>query len=97
LSGIPACSNTSPAFQLSSVPAGTAKLRFEMTDLDKLSFKHGGSTVGYSGGTVARGAISYTGPCPPGGQKHRYKWTIEALDANGKVLGSTSATAAFPP
>jgi phosphatidylethanolamine-binding protein (PEBP) family uncharacterized protein len=68
-----------------------------MTDLDVPSFKHGGSTVKYSGATVARGAIAYTGPCPPRGEKHRYQWTVEALDAGDKVLGSASAMAVFPP
>ena len=53
-SGIPPCGSVSPAFELSGVPAGTAKLRFQMRDLDKPDFPHGGSTVDYKGGTVAR-------------------------------------------
>lgn len=96
-SGIPDCSNTSPAFSLNDVPAGTAKLRFQMIDLDKPSFKHGGSTIKYSGTTIARGAVSYIGPCPPPGEKHRYRWSVEALDAGDKVLGTTSVVATFPP
>jgi len=95
--GIPACQSVSPAFVLRDVPAGTKRLRFMMTDLDVPSFHHGGSTVPYAGGAVPRGAIRYTGPCPPAGQRHRYRWTVEALDAAGKVLAITTATAPFPP
>ena len=95
--GIPACKRISPAFELADVPGGTARLRFEMTDLDVPGFRHGGSTVAFDGATVRRGAVSYIGPCPPRGERHRYRWTIEALDAAGKVLGTATATQVFPP
>jgi hypothetical protein len=96
-SGIRACERISPAFRLDGVPAGTKRLRFEMHDLDVPTFRHGGSTVGYAGDAIKRGAVQYIGPCPPGGQHHRYRWTIEALDAGGKVLGTARATQTFPP
>jgi phosphatidylethanolamine-binding protein (PEBP) family uncharacterized protein len=95
--GIPACERISPAFALGGVPGGTKRLRFEMHDLDVPTFHHGGSTVAYAGETVKQGAIRYIGPCPPDGEHHRYRWTIEALDAGGKVLGTTTATKTFPP
>jgi phosphatidylethanolamine-binding protein (PEBP) family uncharacterized protein len=95
--GIPACQKISPAFELAGVPGGTKHLRFEMKDLDVPGFHHGGSTIAYAGDAVKQGAIHYIGPCPPGGQRHRYRWTIAALDASGKVLGTASATASFPP
>jgi phosphatidylethanolamine-binding protein (PEBP) family uncharacterized protein len=95
--GIPACQKISPAFELSGVPPGTKRLRFEMKDLNVPGFHHGGSTVIYDGDAVKQGAIRYIGPCPPGGQRHRYRWTIEALDASGKVQGTASAAATFPP
>jgi len=95
--GIPACESISPAFELSGVPPGTKKLSFKMTDLDVPTFPHGGSIVAYAGDAVKRGAIRYTGPCPPSGQRHRYRWTVQALDGAGKVLGSASATETFPP
>ena len=95
--GIPACEKISPAFALSAVPAGTKRLRFNMTDLDVPTFHHGGSTIAYTGDAVKQGAISYIGPCPPGGQRHRYRWTIEAIDAAGKALGTATATQTFPP
>jgi len=94
--GIPACKSISPAFQLGGVPAGTKSLSFTMTDLNMPSFHHGGSTIPYSGNLVSQGAISYTGPCPPQGQRHNYRWTVQALDKAGKVLGKTTAEAMFP-
>lgn len=94
-SGIAACGTTSPAFRISGAPAGTKQLRFRMVDLNAPDYPHGGSTVAYSGGTVGRGAISYTGPCPPAGSKHTYRWTIEALDDGGKVLGTAAASGVF--
>ena len=96
-SGIKACEKVSPAFSLSDVPAGTKRLRFEMKDLDVPSFHHGGATIAYQGQAVKAGAIRYIGPCPPRGKHHRYRWTVEALDADGKPLGTATATATFPP
>ncbi len=95
--GIPACARISPAFTLSGVPAGTKRLRFEMHDLNVPTFHHGGSTIAYEGDAVKQSAIRYIGPCPPGGEHHRYRWTVEALDGAGKVVGTASATETFPP
>ena len=95
--GIPACARISPEFHLSAVPAGSKRLRFEMRDLNVPGFHHGGSTVPYEGGAVRKGAIHYVGPCPPHGERHRYRWTVQALGAAGKVLGTASATETFPP
>ena len=95
--GISPCGSTSPAFTISGAPKETAGLRFEMRDYNAVDFRHGGSVVPYNGkGQVARGAISYIGPCPPGGQAHRYVWTIEALDSSGKILGTAKAEGKFP-
>ncbi len=96
--GIPACQTVSPAFTLREVPSGTKRLRFTMHDEQVPAFHHGGSTVSYTGsGAIPRGAIHYVGPCPPSGEHHQYRWTIEALDHIGKILGQTTATASFPP
>jgi phosphatidylethanolamine-binding protein (PEBP) family uncharacterized protein len=96
--GIGFCGSTSPAVAIRSAPKGTASLRFAMMDIDAPNFRHGGSTVAYDGkGRVAQGAVSYVGPCPPPGAAHRYTWTIEALDAGGRVLGTTRASGSFPP
>lgn len=68
-----------------------------MTDLYALTFHHGGSTITYNGDSVSKGAIRYTGPCPPRGERHNYRWTVYALDSADRVLGSASAEAMFPP
>jgi len=92
------CGRVSPAFRLAGVPQATVTLRFSMVDLDMPSYHHGGSSVRYRGGdTVARGAIRYIGPCPPPGDQHNYRWTVEALDAAGKVIATTTASGEFPP
>ena len=95
--GIPACVAISPAFQLGGVPVGTKRLRFTMTDLYALTSNHGGSTITYAGDNVNKGAIRYTGPCPPLGERHNYRWTVYALDSADRVIGSASAEAMFPP
>ena len=82
--GIPACAKISPAFTLAGVPAGTKTIGFTMHDLDVPGFRHRGSAVAFTGDTVARGAIKYIGPCPPGGAHHRYRWNIEARDVFGQ-------------
>lgn len=95
--GIPACASISPAFDLQGVPGGTKRLSFTMTDLNVPTFHHGGSTIGYDGVAVSRGAIRYTGPCPPRGERHNYRWVVQAIDAAGKVIDTGSAEATFPP
>ena len=94
---IRACEKISPEFELSAVPSGTKRLRFEMHDLDVPAFHHGGATVPYDTNTVKQGAIAYIGPCPPNGEHHRYRWTIQALGAANEVLGKTTVTRTFPP
>ncbi|MGF0521846.1 YbhB/YbcL family Raf kinase inhibitor-like protein [Agrobacterium pusense] len=85
----------SPPFKVSSVPAGTTKLSFLMKDLDAPDFYHGGSKVDYSGqADIPYGSFRYKGPCPP--NKHRYMFTVRALDANGKELGIATAAKLFP-
>jgi phosphatidylethanolamine-binding protein (PEBP) family uncharacterized protein len=96
-SGIGACGRTSPAFTIDDAPKGTESLRFVLNDKDAPGFRHGGSTVAYSGsGQVPEGAIDYIGPCPPAGMVHRYVWTIEALDKSGKTVARTTAEGRFP-
>ncbi len=96
--GYRACASTSPAFEIADVPARTAQLRFRMVDQNVPSYPHGGGTVAYKGtGQIAAGALSFTGPCPPSGEQHDYQWTVQALDAGGKVLGTAQAAAKFPP
>jgi hypothetical protein len=96
-SGVQACTTKPPAFKISGIPAAAKRLRFVMKDLDKPSFDHGGGTVDYGGtGNIPAGAFFYTGPCPPGGS-HQYQWTVQALDASGRVIATGQATKPFPP
>jgi hypothetical protein len=96
--GAPACSHTPPAFTVRDVPPRTAALRFTMHDLQVPAYPHGGGTVRYTGSPdIPPGAFDYNGPCPPPGSRHQYRWTVEALDAAGRVLARTAVTHAFPP
>jgi hypothetical protein len=89
----------SPRFALADVPQATAKLDFQMTDLNKPSFHHGGGTVDYRGqpevpcGAFARG---FVGPSPPPGEVHTYEFTVKALGSNGAALATTTARRKFP-
>jgi phosphatidylethanolamine-binding protein (PEBP) family uncharacterized protein len=94
--GVARCSSSPPAFTLSDVPAGTRRLAFNMVDLNLPSYPHGGGTISYQGDQIAAGSFSYQGPCPPAGQRHNYRWTVKALDAEGKTLATTSAAGRFP-
>ncbi len=96
------CSSVSPAFTLARVPAGTAKLAFRMVDLNVPSYQHGGGEASFTGKTSfapgeAFGGMfsSYKGPCPPPNATHRYEWTVSAVDAGGKVIGSARAVLPF--
>jgi phosphatidylethanolamine-binding protein (PEBP) family uncharacterized protein len=96
------CSSVSPAFTMSRVPHGTTKLSFKMVDLNLPSFPHGGGETAFSGKTTfgqgeAFGGMfsSYRGPCPPPTATHRYEWTVQALDAGGKVLGTAKTVIPF--
>lgn len=86
----------SPAFKVGGVPKGTKTLRFLMTDLDARGYHHGGGSAPYAGkSSVPAGAFRYKGPCPPSGA-HTYQWSVEALDAGGRVLATGSARRRFP-
>lgn len=96
--GYRACSSQSPAFRVSDVPPDTARLAFKMIDRQVPSYPHGGGTVAYMGrDDIPAGAFSFKGPCPPAGQQHTYEWTVQALDRNGKAIGSAKAAEKFPP
>ncbi len=87
----------SPPMSLSSVPAGTKKLKFKMVDLNAPNYPHGGGTVNWSGkksGKLSYGAFRYNGPCPP--SPHIYQFTVKALDASGKTLATAKAKKRFP-
>jgi phosphatidylethanolamine-binding protein (PEBP) family uncharacterized protein len=89
----------SPAFSLNGVPKGTAKIDFEMTDLNVPSYRHGGGSVVYKGQkSIPCGAFdgNFVGPSPPPPQVHTYEFDITARGAGGEVLGKTTARRKFP-
>ena len=89
----------SPEFQLKDVPKGTARLDFHMQDLMAPGYPHGGGSLTYLGQSdIACGALngSYRGPSPPPSQIHTYRWTVQALDAAGKTLGTATSERKFP-
>ena len=85
----------SPKFSLSQVPEGTAKLKFNLADLN-VTYNHGGGSVAYNGsGAIPAGSFKYQSPCPPDGF-HNYQWTITAIDAKGKKLGTAKLKKRYP-
>lgn len=84
-----------PTFTLSGVPAGTAGIRFTLTDNDAPTFAHGGGVAPYSGNKIGPGAFKYLSPCPPNGS-HTYVWTATALDASGKKIDTARSRQKYP-
>ena len=65
-------------------------------DDDDASYDHGGGKVEYAGqSSIASGAFTYEGPCPPD-SAHSYVWTATAKNGGGKVLGKAKAKRYFP-
>ncbi len=86
-------SGPSPEIHVVGVPTGTKQLKARMVDLDSVGYNHGGGSIVYAGGNrIPAGALSsYKGPCPPAGQSHTYEITVQALDAQGVVIGEGKA------
>jgi phosphatidylethanolamine-binding protein (PEBP) family uncharacterized protein len=97
--GTKACSHRSPEIRVANVPAGTVELEVRLKDLDVPNWNHGGGTVVHDGsGIIPSGALKsgFNGPCPPG-DRHRYEFSVKAVDAAGQVVGFGKAMRPFPP
>ena len=85
----------SPTLTWANVPAGTVSLALILTDEDAPDFTHwvvaniSPSLTGLAPGTLpsdavqaqnSKGAIGFTGPCPPEGTTHQYSITLYAHD-----------------
>lgn len=85
----------SPPLTWSDVPADAIELAITVTDLDAPEFVHWivyaipVDVTGLVEGTPPNGAslwpngggdTDYVGPCPPGGEEHRYVFTVHALN-----------------
>jgi hypothetical protein len=98
--------NVAPALSWSAAPAGTAEIAITLTDLDAPEFAHW-AIAGLDPGMIAlnedtvplgayeavngAGDIGYTGPCPPAGSEHEYRFTVHYL---GSATGLDDATPA---
>jgi Raf kinase inhibitor-like YbhB/YbcL family protein len=98
----------SPPLAWTSVPPGTASLALRVQDIDTpqkfvhwLIYDIKGSTTSLAAGEVPPGAKQtnnsfgkpgYGGPCPPAGSKHRYVFTLLAMQTELTVSDTVSAT-----
>ena len=92
------CSPRSPALELQGLPPGTTRVTVKLTDLNMPSFSQSGDVFVPPSGRVAPGTLpNYAGPCPPAGERHNFRFTVDAVDAAGRVVASGQATQMFPP
>jgi Raf kinase inhibitor-like YbhB/YbcL family protein len=97
------CNGTdvSPPLRWTAPPSGTRSFRLTVIDTSAHDFVHWdargikASARGLPQGARAPreglngfGSTGWGGPCPPAGPAHRYVFTLQALDAHGKVLAS---------
>ena len=97
--GIQACTHDSPEIRVSDVPEGTEALRIYLKDIDVPAWNHGGGKVKHDGsGIIPAGALSigYNGPCPPKG-RHKYEFSVMAVNTEGVIIGFGKARQSFPP
>lgn len=108
----------SPTLTWTNIPAGTVSLALILTDEDAPDFTHwvvaniSPSLTGLAPGILpsdviqaknSKGAIGFTGPCPPAGSTHQYSLTLYALDQmlefahgdNGVAMGEAISAAAL--
>jgi Raf kinase inhibitor-like YbhB/YbcL family protein len=92
--------NVSPPLRWTAPPRGTASLSLSVLDPDapvpggfvhwriaRLTKTARSLPMGSKlGGPNSSGGTGWTGPCPPSGPAHHYRFTLRALDAHGKVL-----------
>jgi phosphatidylethanolamine-binding protein (PEBP) family uncharacterized protein len=92
------CSPRSPALMIQNLPAGTARVAVRLTDLNMPMFNQGADIFVPPGGRVPPGTLpNYIGPCPPAGERHSFRFIVEAKDAAGQVIAAGQATQLFPP
>src|SRR5262249_51478847 len=100
--------NVSPALRWTAPPARTASLSLTVFDPDAPGggFLHwqiarlpagarslpAGSRLGGPDGAGGKG---WTGPCPPSGPAHHYRFTLRALDRSGHTLAVARLTGLY--
>jgi len=98
--GIDACTHDSPEIRVTPIPEGTAELQVRLKDISMPAWNHGGGKVEHDGsGVIPAGALTlgYNGPCPPPDQRHKYEFSVMAVDADGAIIGFGKARQSFPP
>lgn len=97
--GIAACTHDSPELRVSAVPDATTDLRVRLKDISLPEWNHGGGQVKHDGsGVIPAGALKlgYNGPCQPSG-RHKYEFSVMAVNADGVIVGFGKARQSFPP
>ena len=97
--GIAACTHESPEIRVSNVPEGTEELWVKLKDISLPAWNQGGGKVKHDGsGVIPAGALKlgYNGPCPPSG-RHKYEFSVMALNADDVIIGFGKAVQSFPP
>ncbi len=80
---------TSPAIAVTDPPAGTARYRVRMVNMEVMFPSAYETTVDSSGAAIPEGAMAdYPGPCPGEFQRPRYRFTVTAIDGAGRALAS---------
>ncbi len=92
------CSPRSPAITIGNLPPGTSRVAVRLTDLNMPTFSQSGDVFVPPTGRIAPGTLpNYAGPCPPAGERHSFRFTVDAVDASNRVIGTGQATQMFPP
>jgi phosphatidylethanolamine-binding protein (PEBP) family uncharacterized protein len=84
--------NISPPLRWTAPPRGTKLLSLTVLDPDAPvpgGFVHWRiAKLAPSLRGLPAASRGWTGPCPPAGPAHHYRFTLRALDAHGKVIAS---------
>lgn len=92
------CSPRSPALAIRGIPPGTTKVTVRLTDLNMPTFSQGSDVFVPPDGRIPAGTLpNYAGPCPPAGERHSFRFIVDAVDASGRIIGTGQATRMFPP
>lgn len=86
------CEPLSPGIRVENIPAGAQRMAVRILDLN-YSFDHGGGVVAAPpNGVISEGALSnYIGLCP-GDTDNSYRFRIDALDADNRIVGIAEVT-----
>ena len=92
--------NLSPLLTWSPPPAGTVELALVVSDDDQAGYVHwavagiapsggekgqGATFTGAVEGTNDAGTVGWTGPCPPAGAAHTYRFSLYALTQQAEL------------